>query len=782
MLAPSNGALLMAAVTLPPESAIPSVEPRISTGVESLDTILYGGLVAHRPYLVVGPSGTGKTTLALKFLTEGVRRGERVLLVTLEEPPNEVKANHHSLQPELDSVYVFDAIPDVMRYERAPFKDIATVRQSAPFRDVSDSIRKSPELASVEITFSALEQTLRSEVTRRHYTRIVIDSLTALQYFCMKGFDETIGAQTFLRFLSDLKVTTLLTVESPLEDVETPERLLARGEIRLFRWELEGQTVRAVGVEKFRGSPHDTRLHPYRIGPQGLDVNLAVTISRDTRLTAPVPSEGTPELEPTTDLTLPSSVGSWGQDLVDLGLVGADLHGVRATLARAAESVHGVDPSLAPELILQARGEIASLVQQFSRHSHDQMGHVGPEQREAMHRLGARATEARVGLPPGTSLDAVSLPVALDALLDGSPPSLATRTPVLSPLPSGTETPERTQASPSMPRSELIRMPPSPEVADTESDSASGAGIEPTLSPELYALAHEASPGSSGNFGAYLPSDSSFADASFGERPALPSALPQDVPNPSPPNHEFAFPSIETLPPEVLLSERPPPGFSQNAVDAPSTVPPTADDRPPLPTGMAPPSLRPIATAASGRLPPIARRGRPAVLPTPTSHVSRKASAPRVVKSPEPRVVPLTIAPPLVAAAAAPTKRRRRPAGSGRRKPATPASAFPVSSVTLPLPGGSPVIVSSDPTPEHSRTGLSADAMANDAGRPKRRRARKRTAAAVLGFTPVTSATPTGVANATSGIPTPRKNPSPAVRKSGVVDEFPVSLDPVQEG
>ncbi|MCI4329129.1 MAG: ArsR family transcriptional regulator, partial [Thermoplasmata archaeon] len=82
-----------------------------------------GGLMPHRPYLVVGPSGTGKTKLALQFLCEGARRGENCLLVTLEEPPNEVRQNHTALAAELDKVWVFDAIPDVMRYERAPFKD-----------------------------------------------------------------------------------------------------------------------------------------------------------------------------------------------------------------------------------------------------------------------------------------------------------------------------------------------------------------------------------------------------------------------------------------------------------------------------------------------------------------------------------------------------------------------------------------------------------------------------------------------------------------------------------
>ncbi|MCI4317866.1 MAG: hypothetical protein L3J96_04945, partial [Thermoplasmata archaeon] len=290
-----------------PQSSPPQgptgLEPRLSTGSPQLDTILGGGLMPHRPYLICGPAGTGKTTLALEFLREGVRRGENCLLVTLEEPPNELLYNHRSMRPEIDPIFIFDAIPDVMRYERTPFKDIAAVRESIPIGRISLDIRKTPEMSSVEVTFSALEQTLKMEVARRNYSRIVVDSLTALQFFCMKGVDEVVGAQTFLRFLSDLRITTVLTVELPLEDIETPERLLARGEIHLFRWEHEGHSVRAVGVEKLRGSHHDTRLHPYRITPKGLDINLELTIARGTGeiISRPAPEDFIPAVVGTED-------------------------------------------------------------------------------------------------------------------------------------------------------------------------------------------------------------------------------------------------------------------------------------------------------------------------------------------------------------------------------------------------------------------------------------------------------------------------------------------------
>ena len=86
-------------------------DERISTGSEGLDDILGGGLDPHRMYLYEGRPGTGKTTIALQFLLDGVRRGERVLYITLSETRRELAlvAKRHGWT--LDGIDIFELVP-----------------------------------------------------------------------------------------------------------------------------------------------------------------------------------------------------------------------------------------------------------------------------------------------------------------------------------------------------------------------------------------------------------------------------------------------------------------------------------------------------------------------------------------------------------------------------------------------------------------------------------------------------------------------------------------------
>jgi len=90
-----------------------SKEPsRLPTGVPGLDEVLLGGLPKAHTYLVEGHPGTGKTTLALQFLIEDARAGERCLYVTLSETKAELEEAARSHNWSLDGISIAEFVPD----------------------------------------------------------------------------------------------------------------------------------------------------------------------------------------------------------------------------------------------------------------------------------------------------------------------------------------------------------------------------------------------------------------------------------------------------------------------------------------------------------------------------------------------------------------------------------------------------------------------------------------------------------------------------------------------
>jgi circadian clock protein KaiC len=82
-----------------------------NTGIIGLDAILRGGFPRHHLYLLEGTPGAGKTTLALQFLLEGARRGERCLYVTLSETERELRAVAKRHGWSLDQITLFELVP-----------------------------------------------------------------------------------------------------------------------------------------------------------------------------------------------------------------------------------------------------------------------------------------------------------------------------------------------------------------------------------------------------------------------------------------------------------------------------------------------------------------------------------------------------------------------------------------------------------------------------------------------------------------------------------------------
>lgn len=249
---------------------------RVSSGVPGLDRMLGGGLLPGRPYLVTGGVGSGKSLLALSFLLDGIRRGEEVLLVAVDEPPNEIMENVRSFGWDLSAVRTLDANPGVKAIRRlADVQEIKALGDVRTMKDLSGETRRGNE--SDDISIQSIHLKLRQQMQGHPFTRVVVDSITSIRRFAVKSSTdpqaERTEIQSLLRFLSEAEVTTLITATPGNPGLLTPEEVLTRGEILLTRKWVGDRSVRQLKIVRLRGSAHDPERRPFTITGKGIVIS-----------------------------------------------------------------------------------------------------------------------------------------------------------------------------------------------------------------------------------------------------------------------------------------------------------------------------------------------------------------------------------------------------------------------------------------------------------------------------------------------------------------------------
>ena len=246
---------------------------RVSTGIPGLDRMLGGGLLAGRPYLLTGGTGSGKTLLGLSFLMDGLRHGEQVLLVAVDEPPQEILENVRSFGWDLSAVSTLDANPGTRAIRRmADVQEIRALGDVKTMRDLSTEARKAGD--SDDISIQSIHLKLRQQMNGRQFTRVLVDSITSIRRFAVKlSTDpqaERTEIQSLLRFLSEQEATTLITATPGNPGLLAPEEVLTRGEILLTRKWVGDRSVRQLKIVRMRGSAHDPERRPFAITGRGI--------------------------------------------------------------------------------------------------------------------------------------------------------------------------------------------------------------------------------------------------------------------------------------------------------------------------------------------------------------------------------------------------------------------------------------------------------------------------------------------------------------------------------
>ncbi|MDP3668938.1 MAG: ATPase domain-containing protein [Telluria sp.] len=224
----------------------------LSTGVPGLDTILGGGLTTDRLFLIEGEPGTGKTTLALQFLHEGVRRGESVIYITLAESRVELKAVAQAHGWSMEGIHVEDIIPN----ENILHPD----HQFTIFHPS-------------EIEMGTTTQRVLDAIEKHKPTRVVLDSLSELQLLAESPLRYRRQVLALKQYLAGKGCTTLFLDDRTALSGDLQVRSVAHGVITLELINQDyGSERRRVRIVKYRGIAFRGGSHDYKIVTGGLVV------------------------------------------------------------------------------------------------------------------------------------------------------------------------------------------------------------------------------------------------------------------------------------------------------------------------------------------------------------------------------------------------------------------------------------------------------------------------------------------------------------------------------
>jgi circadian clock protein KaiC len=293
----------------------------LHSGIAGLDTVLNGGFTPHRLYLIEGAPGSGKTTLALQFLLEGIRQGERCLYVTLSETAEELREVAASHGWSLDGLHIHELTPP---------------------HDSLDPDSHYTMFHPSEVELGDTTRRILDQVRDLRPQRMVFDSLAELRLLAGTPLRYRRQVLALKQYFVGQSCTVLLLDDCAAAEHGLHVHTIVHGTITLGQMNPEyGGDRRRLRVTKFRGRRFAIGYHDYQIATGGLRVYPRLIAAQHRR---------DPEQE---------TVGTGSAEL-DL-LLGGGLHRGTSTLLIGAAGTGKSSLATSVAMAAIARGERAAI-------------------------------------------------------------------------------------------------------------------------------------------------------------------------------------------------------------------------------------------------------------------------------------------------------------------------------------------------------------------------------------------------------------------------------------
>jgi circadian clock protein KaiC len=228
------------------EERIERARDKFPSGLAELDELLQGGVDRGTSSLVIGPAGTGKSTLATQYALSAVRRGERAVCYLFEESRVTFLDRTAGLGMELE--------PHVR-------EGCLTIQQIDP----------------AEMSPGEFSHTVRQAVAKHGTSVVIIDSLNGYLNAMPSERYLLMHMHELLNYLGHQGVLTILIVAQHGmmgHAMQTPVDVtyLADTVIVLRYFESNGKVRQALSVMKKRKGGHERTIREMRLGPGGVQI------------------------------------------------------------------------------------------------------------------------------------------------------------------------------------------------------------------------------------------------------------------------------------------------------------------------------------------------------------------------------------------------------------------------------------------------------------------------------------------------------------------------------
>jgi len=252
---------------------------RLETGIPGLDELVGGGFPIGRSILLTGGAGTGKSIFSIQFLYNGITQfEENGILVTLEEPAEVIRENMKTFGWDLkkleddNKLVIIDAAP--IRYRN--------IKNGSPKYKLAQ--KPHPILGEREFGIQDITSLIHENRRKINAQRLVFDSLTTLILHHNDLFAIRQDILTLVKTLKISEMSSILIAESPSGNEIGRfgvEPFLAEGVIILSMIRRGNSRIRALDIQKMRGTTHSMDSTLFRIAESGIVIYPGEKVFRD---------------------------------------------------------------------------------------------------------------------------------------------------------------------------------------------------------------------------------------------------------------------------------------------------------------------------------------------------------------------------------------------------------------------------------------------------------------------------------------------------------------------